>query len=49
MRNVVYMLKASSAAGPLIGGLMTSTILTLFVLPVLYSLFGKERQGDDEE
>ena len=34
-----------------IGGLMTSTILTLLVLPALYSLFGKEREdaGDGVE
>jgi cobalt-zinc-cadmium resistance protein CzcA len=28
-----------------IGGLITATVLTLFVLPALYSLFGKDRNN----
>lgn len=32
-----------------IGGLITATALTLFVLPVLYSLFGKDNQATAEE
>jgi cobalt-zinc-cadmium resistance protein CzcA len=32
-----------------IGGLVSSTILTLFVLPVLYGVFGRRRQSASEE
>jgi len=31
-----------------IGGVISSTVLTLFVLPVLYSLFGKELKSETE-
>ena len=32
-----------------IGGLVTSTVLTLLVLPVLYQLFGREPEEDIRE
>ena len=32
-----------------IGGLITATILTLFVLPALYSLFGREEENVEKE
>ena len=31
-----------------IGGLVTSTLLTLFVLPVLYQLFDREPESEQE-
>src|SRR5262249_47723382 len=43
--------KGSEANVPLaravVGGLLTSTFLTLFVVPILYSLFMRERKTPD--
>jgi len=43
--------KGSEANVPLaravVGGLLTSTFLTLFVVPILYTLFMRERTGPE--
>ena len=35
---------SSSLAVVVIGGLTTSTMLTLFIVPILYSLFNREKK-----
>lgn len=40
---------SSSLAVVVIGGLTTSTLLTLFIVPVLYSLFNKKKEAENNE